>query len=311
MSDAEHPYARPAYAAALARDGLVALAVEPWGTPVLRRPIAGGGADAIGPYPMTVFAACADLEAGFAMLDGAGLISVALVADPLTPAPPLARFDIVRPFKTHHLVSPRAYAPNKHHRAELRRSLARCTVEEVRLADKLVAWTQLYGGLIQRHGITGLSAFSDAYFRYLATLPELVTLAARMDGEIVAMGLWFAHGQVAYNHLGASAEAGYAVGASYALYDAAIAHFAHCEVINLGGGAGANDDPNDGLARFKRGFANDAVTAHLYGKVLDVARYAALSGGVTSDYFPAYRDPTAERQSRLTASATRAISAAS
>lgn len=305
-----HPYARLDHAAALAGSQASPIDVGAWGAPVLRRPIAAGGFDAAGPYPMTPFPPGADIVGGLDALSKEGLACVVLVGDPLATPPPADAFDLFRPFKTHHLVRPARYAPSKHHRAEIRRSLARCAVERVSLAEVLPTWTALYGGLIDRHAICGPAAFSPGYFRYVAQMPELVALAARVERRIVAMGLWFAHGDVAYNHLGASSPEGYAVGAGYALYDAAITHFGDRHVINLGGAAGGRDDPADGLARFKRGFADGAVQAHLYGKVLDPARYARLSAGVETEYFPAYRDPSAGEQSRRTASATRSMSAA-
>ena len=52
------------------------------------------------------------------------------------------------------------------------------------------------------------------------------------------MTLWFEHDGVVYNHLTASNASGYANGANFALYGAAIDHFAGAGVMNLGGGAG-------------------------------------------------------------------------
>jgi hypothetical protein len=98
---------------------------------------------------------------------------------------------------------------------------------------------------------------------------------------------------VVYNHLTAADATGYANGASFALYDAAIGHFAGAGVINLGGGAGGGDDPTGGLFAFKQGFANSQATAMLCGAVLDRPRYEALSTGHGDGFFPAYRGPLA------------------
>jgi hypothetical protein len=50
------------------------------------------------------------------------------------------------------------------------------------------------------------------------------------------------------------------------------------------------DDPRDGLASFKRGFANRSEPFFLCGKVLDADAYASLSAGrAETQYFPAYR----------------------
>jgi hypothetical protein len=127
----------------------------------------------------------------------------------------------------------------------------------------------------------------------MADDPSYEVFAARQDGRIVAMAIWFAHDGVAVYHLGASDEAGYAVGASYALFDAAFEHFDFAERFDLGGAAGLDPGPGDGLARFKQGFANTTATAYVCGAVLDPAAYERLSAGQRAGgFFPAYRPPT-------------------
>lgn len=290
-----HPYAASAYGRALAPGG-AAVAVDAWGAQVLTRPITGSDRlDAFGTYPMTPVAAGADLRAGLAQLAAAGLVSVVLVPDPLA-GPTQARlaeaFALCRPFKTHYVVDRSAgpFAPTKHHRAEIRRAQRRCSIEQVRLADCLTAWTALYDGLVERRAVSGVAAFGPAYFEMLAAQPRMTAFAARIGDEIAAMTIWFEHDGVAYNHLGASNALGYANGANYALYDAAIAHFENADRLNLGGSAGATNDPADGLAFFKRGFANAEATALLCGAVLDRPRYDVLAADApASGYFPAYR----------------------
>ncbi|MDB5499947.1 MAG: hypothetical protein JWP28_3978 [Phenylobacterium sp.] len=297
-----HPYAAGDYARALADGTGAALEVMDWGSFVLTREISPrdtrglpGLRDAMGVYPMTPIREQADLKDGLGRLADQGLVSVVLVPDPLA-SPEVNRltaaFGLCRPFKIHYLVDRAAgdYAPSKHHRAEIRRAQRRCRVELVRLTDHLPAWTQLYDGLVERHTITGVTAFREAYFTALSREPRMTALAAYVGNEISAMTIWFEHAGVAYNHLGASNALGYANGANYALYDAAIAHFSQAAILNLGGGAGSRDDPSDGLAVFKRGFANAEVHAMLCGAVLDEARYAALAGGLPpTGYFPSYR----------------------
>jgi hypothetical protein len=297
-----HPYAADDYARALAEGTGTALEAMEWGGFVLAREISplravelGGLRDAIGVYPLTPIREQADLKAGLAGLAEEGLVSVVLVPDPLA-SPEQGRlaaaFDFCRPFKTHRLVDRAAgtYAPSKHHRAEIRRAQRRCRVEFIRLTDHLPAWTELYDGLVERHAISGVAAFREAYFASLSREPRMTTLAAYVGDEISAMTIWFEHAGVAYNHLGASNALGYANGANYALYDAAIAHFSQAAILNLGAGAGSRDDPSDGLAVFKRGFANAEVSALLCGAVLDEARYAALARDLPSTgYFPSYR----------------------
>jgi len=294
---ADHPYAARAYALGLAHAGR-ALAVPEWGAHVLIRPTADGGEDALGVYPLAPFAPGADLAGGLAWLGDEGLISLALVPDPLTgPSPEAlaAAFDLVRPFKTHLTIDPAAgaYAPSKHHRERIRRGQRRCRVEQGALAPWLADWTRLYRGLVEHRGVRGMADFGDGYFQALADEPALVAFAAVVDEVVVGMTLWFAHRGVVYNHLTAVDATGYAQGASFALYDAAISHFAGAGIVNLGGGAGTGDDPANGLFAFKQGFANSQASAVLCGAVLDRPRYEALSAGHGDSFFPAYRGPIA------------------
>jgi hypothetical protein len=263
---------------------------------MIRRPIGPEGlADVVGTYPLQVFARGDDIEAGLERLARQGLVSAVLVPDPLLcPAPGLARaFEVCRPFKTHYLIDPARgpFAPSKHHADRIRRGVRRCEVRRGPLAAWLGDWRELYAGLVARRGITGAAAFSPAYFQMLAEEPSVTAFAAFVGEACAGMTLWFAADGVIYNHLTAANTVGYANGANFALYDAAIAHFAGQGVVNLGGGAGFSDR-DDGLAAFKRGFANGEVAAHLCGAVLDPAAYATLGGGrQANDFFPAYRAP--------------------
>jgi Acetyltransferase (GNAT) domain len=289
---AGHPFASRRYAEALAGPG-AALAVPEWGSHVIRRPIdLGGLTDAVGTYPLQVFARGADVAAGLKRLAAQGLVSAVLVPDPLLcPAADLARdFAVCRPFKTHYLIDPASgpFAPSKHHRQELRRAERHCRVERVALADHLATWSALYADLVSRRAVTGAADFAPAFFQALAAEPAMQAFAAYAGDEIAGMAIWFAAEGVVYYHLSAVNAAGYASGAAYALVAAAVEHFAGQGVIHLGGGAGARDG-SDGLAAFKRGFANGEVTAHICGAVLDSATYAQLSGQASSDFFPAYR----------------------
>jgi hypothetical protein len=297
-----HPYATASYAGAVMKDKGVTIEAPEWGGFVLTREIPGAGHhdpialyDAIGVYPLTPMPRDADLEAGLARLSRLGLVSVVLVPDPLA-SPDSARlaaaFDLCRSFKTHLLIDPEAgpYDPSKHHRDRIRRGRRRCRVERVRLADHLDSWKTLYAGLVERRAVTGPAAFSAAYFDSLAGEPRIEAFAAFIGEELAAMTLWFEHAGVVYNHLTASNALGYANGATFALYDAAIDRFGEAGVINLGAGAGLSDDPDDGLAAFKRGFANSQIQAHLCGAILNLDRYAALAAGAPATaYFPSYR----------------------
>ncbi len=249
----------------------------------------------MGPYPRTPLPPRADLAGGLETLAAAGFVSITLVPDPLAaPGEDALRavFDLCRPFKTHVLVDRAAgpYAPSKHHRERIRRGRRRCRVELVSLGERLDDWRRLYAGLVARHAISGPARFPDRYFETLARMPDMVALAAFVDATLAAMTIWFEHDGVAVSHLTAANDLGYANGASFALNDAAIEHFAAADVIDLGGSAGAGDDHADGLFQFKRGFGNAETRAFLCGTALDPAGYKRLTARrCAGNYFPAYR----------------------
>ncbi|MBS0362489.1 MAG: GNAT family N-acetyltransferase [Proteobacteria bacterium] len=272
------------------------IAVPEWGAHVIRRPAGDGQFDATGVYPLQVFAPGADVAAGLRRLAAEGLVSAVLTPDPLLcPAAGLARdFEVCRPFKPHYVIDPACggFDPSKHHRQELRRAARRCRLEWVRLADHLPAWTDLYAGLVARRGVTGAADFSPAYFEALAREAAMHAVAAWVGEELAGMAIWCQADGVAYYHLSAVNDLGYANGAAYALVGAGAERFAG-EVIHLGGGAGAGDGAG-GLAAFKQGFANGEVMAHICGAVLDRAAYERLSAGrADAGFFPAYRGPRA------------------
>jgi hypothetical protein len=98
--------------------------------------------------------------------------------------------------------------------------------------------------------------------------------------------------EVAYYQLGASDSDGYEAQAMYGVIANAIAHFDDCTVFHLGGAAGLSAGEEDGLARFKRGFANHEVDAYFCGARLDPDRYAQLTKDRSAtSFFPAYRQP--------------------
>ncbi|NBB64961.1 hypothetical protein GVN18_37525 [Pseudomonas sp. ODNR1LW] len=294
-----HPYASLAYAHALSHAGRP-VAVPEWGVPVLARslprdlnPDPGHVEDAMGLYPLTPFTTTADLSGGLERLRSLGLVSVVLVPDPLA-APSGGRlseaFDFARPFKIHLTIDPARgrYSPSRHHAERIRRGHRRCQIDVGSLPLWLEDWKRLYRGLVTRRSVSGAAAFPDPSFEVMGKDPALVAFAASIGDRIVGMTLWFAWDGVIYNHLTAVDADGYANGASFALYDAAIQHFEGQGVVNLGGGAGIGSGEG-GLFAFKSGFANGEVMTLLCGAVLDPARYAALGAGVETEFFPAYR----------------------
>jgi hypothetical protein len=285
-------YSDAGYAESLAEFG------TPRGLPrsggwLLERPVPDGSAsDLVGPYPLFSCANWDGLAADLEELEG-DAVSVVLVADPLSDAdePQLRHAfpDHVVPFKRHHVRDlDERVDLSEHHRRHVRRATS--AVEAEVCADSLAYlddWVQLYAGLVERHGLTGIRAFSPTSFRRQLELPGMVALRAVRAGETVGMALWLDDAPNAYYHLAAYSPAGYQVSASYALFAAAFEHLRERGVRLVELGAGTSSD--DGLTRFKRGWATGERVAYLCGRVLDRAAYDRLAGG--SDWFPAYRDP--------------------
>jgi hypothetical protein len=270
--------------------------VEEWRTPVLIRDIPSSQwQDALGCYPLAAIHPQADLEAGLDRLRSAGLISIALVPDPITSPSPeklAKRFLICRPFKTHYVID-RDVAPPclpQTHRRWMRKAERMCTIERVTLQEKLEDWLRLYDLIVTRHQIRDVQRFSPKYFSALSRMPEVEAFGACVDEAIVAMALWVRGSGVVYYHLGASNEEGYRSQAMYGIFAAAQEYFRDYPLIHLGSAAGVEGETNTGLARFKRGFANREVLAYFCGAPLDEGRYSALvRDQASTSFFPAYR----------------------
>lgn len=271
---------------------------------VLEREIgATGDRDAMGCYPLFT---CANWPALSSDLHATTdrFVSLSLVVDPFAPvseADLRETFDVVLPFKEHFVIDAQRFddaSVSKHHRYYARRSLRALSVSrEEQPATRLDDWCRLYGVLVNRHGLRGIKAFSRTSFAEQLCVPGLVMFLASGPNGPVGAHLWIVENQVAYSHLAAFDDAGYAVGAAYALYWEAIRTFrdqmrAEVSWIDLGAGAGTTTDGTDGLTAFKRGWTPTTRTKFFCGRVLDRGRYDRLSeaaGTAGARYFPAYR----------------------
>lgn len=288
-------YARKDYADAF---GLASIDVNEWNTALLVRPIPRSQwSDALGCYPLTALDPKADLRAGLERLRAADLVSVSLVPDPLmspSPAQLAESFEICRPFKSHYLIDrdagPVCFA--RTHRRMIRKAFKDCTFGPVDLRETLADWQRLYGHTVARHRVTGIQNFAPVYFAELAKMPEVIALAAQRHGQIIAMILWVRRGDIAYAHLEGCSPEGYKTQAIYGIFATANEYFADCHIIHFGGTAGLDSGVEDGLAYFKRGFANRQVTAYFCGARLHPDRYESLTKDrATTSFFPAYRQP--------------------
>lgn len=295
-----HPYSRAEYARTLSNIG-EPVDVPEWGCSVLSRRIGDRDHDAIGAYPSAVFADSASIDAGLDRLRRMGFVSFVGVAAPgRQPAPAhLSRsFDHVRSFKTHYLRRPQQgpFLYDKHHRYEIRRALRDVEAGPLELASHEAEWTRLYDDLCERHRLGTAHRFTRSHMNYLANCADFRTFGAWHDGVLVSAHIWAIHDGTATSHLAASNETGYRLRAAYAVNAAALEAFGDRLLVNLGGVAGSTDDMDGGLARFKRGFANDEALATLWAAVLDRSRYDRLcdDAGLPRQspvFFPAYRAP--------------------
>lgn len=301
----KHPYANPLFLKSLGHIGRY-VDVPAWGTGVLARFIPGTHdmadpmvceRDIVGSYPLAVLDRDADLAVGLEQLRRQGFITVTLVLDEWHRPPDSTEwvcFDRLRVFKTHYaqrghrhaLGTP--YEPSKGHWRHIERARKAVTVRPIRLEDHLVQWCDLYEALIVRRELTGAHAFSRDHFAQLAQVPGIEAIGAFVGSELVACNLWAVHNGRAHSHLVASSDKGYETEAMYAVTDFAFHHYADCDLINLGGNAGAGD-AEDGLSRFKKGFVNSTTKAYIAGAILNRGEYERMSEGKKTDYFPAYR----------------------
>lgn len=294
-------YLHPEYAATLSEFG-TPQALPLSGGHLLFRTIAHSDLqDAMGCYPLFCCENWERLGDDLEKLQDK-LVSVALVTDPF------GNFDVelVRQcfpdkmfhFKDHFVIdfsSDEEIKISSNHRRNLDKAMREVIVERCEPdATVLEDWVYLYDVLIERHKIIGLTAFSRVAFEKLFRVPGLVAFRATHQGETVGMTLWLTHGNVGYYHLGAYSERGYELGASFPVFHTAIEQFRSQGLrgLNLGAGAGVGTKQQDGLSRFKQGWANTTIPVYFCGRIFDRDRYAKIvneTGLLPNRYFPAYR----------------------
>ncbi len=275
-----HPYCSESYSQALREAGSSSFAVPDWGTYVLVREGPGGKRLAVGARPFASLDPGCDLQAGLDHLRESGITSVSLVTDPLWGAEhaQLRRaFGVCRRFKEIYLVDRESSEVKigKRHRNRINNARDGTEVREISLADHLDRWSELYRRNVANRKIP--QPFTDAHFEHMARLPELRTVAVLVDGEIATITMWLPYQDTLYFHDAASSAAGHAVAASYVAFAHVVERFDDCRYIFLGGAADFFDDPLDGLARFKRGFANGSNTSYLCSSILSPATQAAAA----------------------------------
>ena len=293
-------YRSEAYARSLEHLGDV-VALPASGGWLLTADVPGSDArDGRGPYPLFSCGEWRRLADDLASLED--LVSVTMVVDPLAgmTRQDLERvFDLVRPYKTHHVVDvrPRPPRPSPHHLRKLRAVASDVRTEVLRSpASHADDWLRLYGDLVRRRAVTGFADLPDGSLRAQLEVPGCLAVRAVRSDRCLSMALWYRHGEVAHLHLAATDDEGYGTGAAYAVMAASLEHLAsEVRMVDLGGVSGDEDDPQHGLARFKRGWGNRTTVAHLCGAVLDrraFDRLTADQGPTGITYFPPYRAAT-------------------
>jgi Acetyltransferase (GNAT) domain/Helix-turn-helix domain len=267
----DHPTTSAAYAHAQQDPETEALEVPEWETYVLVRASASGLLQATGLKPLAGLRPGGDMSGGLERLRDAGVRSVSLVTDPMW-CPELhvltGSFGSCRQLKTYYLVDREAKQTQirKRHRNRINRASRAAEVRKVSLSDHLDVWFRLHEENVRRRQIQ--DAYSREYFERLAEMGGLETVAVIKEGRFVTMTLWFRHEDVLYYREGASSEEGFEISASYGAFAYAIQHAAPCSYVFLGGSVGMYDDHRDGMATFRRGFANATVPSYLCSATL-------------------------------------------
>lgn len=257
--------------------------------------------DAIGCYPLF---SCKDWGQLGPDLENVGdeLVSLAVVTDPFGNYDEALLQECFRDvffsYKNHFVIDlsrPFDDFITNHHRRYARKAIRELNVERCNPPSNFLDdWVVLYANLIERHNITGITAFSKRSFEKQLEVPGIVAFRATQKDETIGMLLWYVQGAVGYYHLGAYSFLGYEKRASFALFWNAIEYFRELGLrwLNLGAGAGDICDSEDGLSRFKRGWATGTRTAYFCGRIFDHARYEEIvktKGVPPTHYFPAYR----------------------
>jgi hypothetical protein len=257
--------------------------------------------DAMGCYPLF---ACRDwgrLEDDFSHLSER-LVCLSFVTDPL------GGFTLkhlekacgqgFRPYKEHFVIDLDRFNHNtlpSNHARNVRKALRTVDIEICPPDEKnLAEWILLYDHLVQRHAIHGIARFSPQSFRRQFAVPGLTIFKASIQGETVGMVLWYSSGERVYYHLAAYNQRGYENDASFGVFMRAIEYFrqANLHWISLGAGAGLHHKTEDGLTRFKSGWATGVKTAYFCTRIFQPELYNDLvrqKGIEVTSYFPAYR----------------------
>ena len=302
MSAGPPGYLSPGFAQSYRPFGEIVTAPQS-GLGFVKRPLPGGAFDLTGPYPYAMSANWAGLREDRAALRADGAVSVVFVADPFAAdqvRAAAAGWALCRKFKTHYVVD-----LQRDWRRERPKEMRRVTRRALEAQAPHVADTPgrhaaalwaLYQTTVDRFDLRGLARLCPETVARQLALPGALLVIAEDAAGLTGAQLNFHHGGTACMHLQFLSARAAARRTSYALIYATLEELERrgCRFANLGGAAGLDDDPDDGLAQYKRRWASTERVAHLCGEVLDPAAHAALcaaAGDPRTGFFPAYRVP--------------------
>jgi len=230
------------------------------------------------------------------------IVAVWLITDPFADVEfgKLRQFfrDICYPFKEHMVVDlsqPVDATVSRHHQRYAKKSRKQVEIEIIENPESCVdIWNRLYANLIEKKAIQGLTRFSRESFIQQLKVTGCVVFQALYKQRVIAMQIWYRYQDRAYYHLGASSDEGYLQHGAFGLFWEAIRFFQRQGLrwLDLGAGAGTKPNPNDGLTRFKKGWANAARPVYFCGAVMDRKQYNMLCRTrqkESENYFPGYR----------------------
>jgi hypothetical protein len=289
------------YAQSLAEFG-VPVKLEQSKSWILQRQIAGSEyKDAMGCYPIFSCEDWASLPNDLNTFDEK-LVAFSMVSDPFADFD-LAELqktfrDVCYPFKSHYVLDIKNFDKDlisKGHYRNAQRAQKLLTIEKITHPKKyLNKWMELYSSLIVRRKIKGIARFSYNAFKMQFETPGFVIYTAKFINKIVGMVSFYKMNDIVYYHLAAYDEDGYATRASFGIFWQAIHDFAAegLHYLSLGSSAGLDENINDGLTRFKKGWSSETRTAYFCGKIFNKPVYDHLKNKSvqTDPFFPAYRN---------------------
>lgn len=290
------PYDTAAYAATLSHLG-TPFVVHGWQGSLIRCAIPGAAHlfDAVGSWPYCSPPEISQLSALYRALQAQGLVTFRAFFRPKTALAVeqwhQAGFTPVL-LKEHFVFDPTLDWPahSAKTRYNIRRGRRLWRVELLALAEYHRTIAEYHERLVQRRQFSAMAALPPAHFAALAELPNVRVLGA-LDTDGLGAALIAVHDETSVHfHVIVGAERAYQTCAFYALYQAAIERWSPSHTIYLGG---APSSPNgQGIAHFKRRFANRRAPVYMIQAVLDretCQQLVCARAAPQSNWFPPYR----------------------